>query len=559
MSKIASFLGGNAVIVGGGAAAAVAVVVAVATGVFRSPAPEPAAIPVPEPTMAAPETAPEAETTADATDAPPPDTPAETTDPAVQPADPEVAEIPQAEAEPETPAVPVVLPSFDIVRIENDGRTLVAGSGVAGAGLSVLLDGQEIGDTAIDAFGKFVAFLDIPPSDQPRVMSLLQRADAGDLRSDATVIIAPTPKPVIVAEVAPEAGAETATNDVSSETPAETVVEPAAETETVAEIATEAPTTENITTESTATQADTAEAAGAGPAASETQVPTSVETAETTAEKTGVSEAVTALEATTQTTETTPVAAALIEPTGEATQSAQTTTSAASVQSTNTEGVTEASQSGETDGSNSVASESTETSTDTAVISSTSTASAEQPAAPTILMSDSKGVTVLQAPGDTAPEVMSVVALDAITYSPEGAVLLSGRSMQKGFVRIYLDNSLIITSRIGADGVWRTELADVDTGVYTLRVDEVNDAGDVMSRVETPFKREDQQALQTNAKIDVPSARVVTVQPGSTLWAIAADRYGDGVQYVRVFEANRDRIRDPDLIYPGQVFSLPDN
>ncbi|MGQ0567894.1 MAG: LysM peptidoglycan-binding domain-containing protein [Gemmobacter sp.] len=49
----------------------------------------------------------------------------------------------------------------------------------------------------------------------------------------------------------------------------------------------------------------------------------------------------------------------------------------------------------------------------------------------------------------------------------------------------------------------------------------------------------------------------VTVQPGFTLWAIAQGQYGDGVLYVQVYEANRDRIRDPDLIYPGQVFALP--
>ena len=33
--------------------------------------------------------------------------------------------------------------------------------------------------------------------------------------------------------------------------------------------------------------------------------------------------------------------------------------------------------------------------------------------------------------------------------------------------------------------------------------------------------------------------------------------FGEGVLYVQLFEANRDRIRDPDLIYPGQVFTVP--
>ena len=52
--------------------------------------------------------------------------------------------------------------------------------------------------------------------------------------------------------------------------------------------------------------------------------------------------------------------------------------------------------------------------------------------------------------------------------------------------------------------------------------------------------------------------RVVTVQPGNTLWAIARESYGEGPLFVRVFEANRDRIRDPDLIYPGQIFEIPE-
>jgi nucleoid-associated protein YgaU len=64
---------------------------------------------------------------------------------------------------------------------------------------------------------------------------------------------------------------------------------------------------------------------------------------------------------------------------------------------------------------------------------------------------------------------------------------------------------------------------------------------------------------ETAAAAPPPPAPVtVTVQPGFTLWAIARGRWGDGNMYVQVFEANRDRIRDPDLIYPGQVFTIPD-
>ena len=55
-----------------------------------------------------------------------------------------------------------------------------------------------------------------------------------------------------------------------------------------------------------------------------------------------------------------------------------------------------------------------------------------------------------------------------------------------------------------------------------------------------------------------PASVTVTVQPGFTLWGIAQERYGDGVLYVQVFEANRDKIKDPDMIFPGQVFAVPE-
>ena len=53
-------------------------------------------------------------------------------------------------------------------------------------------------------------------------------------------------------------------------------------------------------------------------------------------------------------------------------------------------------------------------------------------------------------------------------------------------------------------------------------------------------------------------ASVITVQPGFTLWGIAQANFGDGVLYVSIFEENRDQIRDPDLIFPGQIFEMPD-
>ena len=159
------------------------------------------------------------------------------------------------------------------------------------------------------------------------------------------------------------------------------------------------------------------------------------------------------------------------------------------------------------------------------------------------------------------PEVMSNVALDTITYDPEGEVVLAGRAAAGNFVQVYIDNEPVTTSRIGAEGDWRLDLPEVDTGIYTLRIDETDAEGDVVSRIETPFKREDAETVaavmadQTSAPgFDIATR---TVQRGMTLWAIAEEELGEGIRYVAVYEANSDLIRDPDLIYPGQVFRIP--
>jgi nucleoid-associated protein YgaU len=201
--------------------------------------------------------------------------------------------------------------------------------------------------------------------------------------------------------------------------------------------------------------------------------------------------------------------------------------------------------------------------TDTPDLAETSTQPVEtkQQTSPSqmVLLSDAGGVEVLQTavPQVTAGNAVDGVALDAITYAEDGNVRLTGRGQGQGFVRVYLDNKAVTSSRITENGAWRTELPSVDTGVYTLRVDEVDRDGQVTSRIETPFKREAQEVVMTQGDLG-RSVRAVTVQPGSTLWAISRRNYGEGIMYVRIYEANRDRIRDPDLIYPGQVFTVPE-
>jgi nucleoid-associated protein YgaU len=174
-----------------------------------------------------------------------------------------------------------------------------------------------------------------------------------------------------------------------------------------------------------------------------------------------------------------------------------------------------------------------------------------------ILKSDEDGVQVINR--SSAPEVMSNVEIDTISYSEEGDVLLSGRAQELATsVRVYLNNTPVTVLEVDTSGRWRGDLPDVDTGIYTLRVDEVDEGGTVTSRVETPFKREAPEVLAAAAGTEDAPAKAITVQKGATLWAIARDRYGDGTLFVRVFEANADSIKDANLIYPGQVFDLPE-
>lgn len=54
------------------------------------------------------------------------------------------------------------------------------------------------------------------------------------------------------------------------------------------------------------------------------------------------------------------------------------------------------------------------------------------------------------------------------------------------------------------------------------------------------------------------AGQVYVVVDGDSLWKIAQRHYGDGERWRRIYEANRDVIKDPDRIYPGQQLRIPD-
>ncbi len=183
----------------------------------------------------------------------------------------------------------------------------------------------------------------------------------------------------------------------------------------------------------------------------------------------------------------------------------------------------------------------------------------------------------------------AALLIDTLGFGADGALRIAGRGAPEGAVlRAYIDNVEAGLARPAADGGWTLALPAAGPGPHALRVDALDAAGKVLARAEQGFEGlappapEAAPAAGTGVPAEgvvggaaaaaggaaagsggaaggaVPHARLVTIAPGNTLWAIARDTYGDPYLYLRLFEANRDQIRDPDLIYPGQVFTLPE-
>lgn len=169
--------------------------------------------------------------------------------------------------------------------------------------------------------------------------------------------------------------------------------------------------------------------------------------------------------------------------------------------------------------------------------------------APTIIKATPEAITIVHSGALT---LIDYISIDSISYNEVGDVDLAGRGVPNQNVIVYVDSAAIIKAEISPTGTWKTTLQDLSAGQYTLRVDQVDLAGKVTSRMETPFQRVYPQEVRGSAE------NTYTVQPGNSLWVIASGKYGEGQQYFQIFAANRDKIRDPNLIYPGQVFQMPD-
>lgn len=171
---------------------------------------------------------------------------------------------------------------------------------------------------------------------------------------------------------------------------------------------------------------------------------------------------------------------------------------------------------------------------------------------PLVLRTTPGGATeVLQDPAER-PEGLGPLSLDVIDYDDAGAVIFSGRATPGRVVELYINRRLI--GRVAADDEGRWMIApeaQIAPGVYDLLVIQLDESGRPEYAIELPFERASMDDIQLR------DGKVI-VQPGNSLWRIARRAYGRGAQYTIIYAANAAQIRNPDLIYPGQIFDVPD-
>jgi nucleoid-associated protein YgaU len=208
------------------------------------------------------------------------------------------------------------------------------------------------------------------------------------------------------------------------------------------------------------------------------------------------------------------------------------------------------------------------------------------------LMTPGKPTVVLSRPA--APKQMAgAVVVEAVEIEPGGKFHASGRARPGAAVRLYLNDSFVASVTAGADGRFAVTINEgVAPGRYRVRLDEVeSNSGAVRARAEVPFNvpetvvtgsvpaqatastgpdiaaaKQPQLAAATATVLPdggspsivvVPKIATTTVSRGDSLWRLSRLSYGAGTHYAIIYKANREHIRNPNLIYPGQIFVLP--
>ena len=158
--------------------------------------------------------------------------------------------------------------------------------------------------------------------------------------------------------------------------------------------------------------------------------------------------------------------------------------------------------------------------------------------------------------------------------SEQDKVFIAGTGEPGSSVRVYVGDEFQGEAKVGSGGKWLIEGGkNISEGNVEVRADLIGEDGSsVDARAAVTFEKEqDKQIVLTKvvasgegAGADGQGAEVkkslpvVIIRKGDNLWRISRRLYGEGVRYTTIYKANQEQIRNPDLIYPGQVFLTPE-
>ena len=144
------------------------------------------------------------------------------------------------------------------------------------------------------------------------------------------------------------------------------------------------------------------------------------------------------------------------------------------------------------------------------------------------------------------------LSLDVVEYLPSGKLILSGRTLPNKKIKFLKAQKEIGSYFSDDDGDWKFSLNFDSLKNETLTIStKIKNEEILLSFTQTDLNFR----LKLNDKYS--NQNQIIVEPGNSLWRIARKTMGGGILYTEIYKNNLKRIKNPDLIYPGQVFNIP--
>ncbi|MGC6484964.1 MAG: LysM peptidoglycan-binding domain-containing protein [Candidatus Puniceispirillales bacterium] len=163
--------------------------------------------------------------------------------------------------------------------------------------------------------------------------------------------------------------------------------------------------------------------------------------------------------------------------------------------------------------------------------------------------------TSMAAEQEAAPRVAMapMVTIRSIQAFNPGYISVGGRAEGGASVRLSVNDAETPPSPVGPQGLYQLgQSIASDANQAMIKVTLHDDAGAIVASARLRLSR---GQIETT----LSSNTLVVVQKGDALWRIAYQTYGRGIRYVDIYRQNASIIRDPDLIYPDQIFVVPNS